>query len=99
MEGSFFLNLNRTESIMSSKQFTTGHVGLNVSDLKRSKEFYRDVFGFDVLGESIDAPQIFAFLGQDQDVVLTLWQQSNGAFTTNRPGLHHLSFRVESITK
>jgi len=84
---------------MSSKQFTTGHVGLNVSDLKRSKEFYRDVFGFDVLGESIDAPQIFAFLGQDQDVVLTLWQQSNGAFTTNRPGLHHLSFRVESITK
>ena len=84
---------------MSSTQFTTGHIGLNVSDLSRSKDFYRQVFGFDVLGESNDRQRAFAFLGRDQNVVLTLWQQSEGAFITDRPGLHHLSFRVDSISQ
>jgi lactoylglutathione lyase len=80
-------------------QFTTGHIGLNVSDLSRSKDFYSQVFGFDVIGESNEKQRAFAFLGQDQKVVLTLWQQSNGAFVTNRPGLHHLSFQVDSISQ
>jgi len=84
---------------MNSTQFTTGHIGLNVSDLTRSKTFYTHVFGLDVNGESSDAPHVFAFLGKDENVVLTLWQQSDGAFATDRPGLHHLSFRVDSITK
>jgi catechol 2,3-dioxygenase-like lactoylglutathione lyase family enzyme len=84
---------------MTSTQFTTGHIGLNVSDLSRSKDFYKRVFGFEVLGESNDKQRAFAFLGRDQNVVLTLWQQSDGAFTTNRPGLHHLSFQVDSISQ
>jgi catechol 2,3-dioxygenase-like lactoylglutathione lyase family enzyme len=32
-----------------------GHIGLNVSDLDRSVEFYRAVFGFDLLRRSADA--------------------------------------------
>ena len=84
---------------MNSTQFTTGHIGLNVSDLSRSKQFYQRVFGFDVIGESKDERRAFAFLGQDQKLVLTLWQQSDGAFVTNRPGLHHLSFHVDSISQ
>ncbi len=32
----------------------TGHVGLNVSDLDRSKQFYWEVFGFQVAGKSQD---------------------------------------------
>ena len=32
----------------SVKNLQTGHVGLNVSDLDRSKGFYQQVFGFEV---------------------------------------------------
>jgi catechol 2,3-dioxygenase-like lactoylglutathione lyase family enzyme len=34
------------------QQLQTGHVGLNVSDLDRSKAFYQNVFGFEAMGES-----------------------------------------------
>ncbi len=75
----------------------TGHIGINVTNLARSSDFYADVFGLQLLGGSPDGPRRFAFLGHGSDVVLTLWQQSNGAFNTQAPGLHHLSFRAESI--
>lgn len=78
-------------------QFTTGHVGLNVSDLARSKRFYQQVFGFDVMAESNAAGQEFAFLAQGKALVLTLWRQSSESFAKDRAGLHHLSFQVESI--
>ncbi|TQS25934.1 VOC family protein [Microbispora sp. KK1-11] len=77
--------------------FTTGHVGLNVSDLDRSVGFYRKVFGFDVAGESADETRRYAFLAQDGTLVLTLWQQSEGRFAAGLPGLHHLSFQVPDI--
>jgi lactoylglutathione lyase len=73
--------------------FATGHVGLNVADLDRSVDFYGAIFGFDVKGQG----EGYAFLGDDDRLVLTLWQQSDGAFPTNRPGLHHLSFEVDSV--
>jgi catechol 2,3-dioxygenase-like lactoylglutathione lyase family enzyme len=74
-----------------------GHIGLNVSRLDRSIDFYRAVFGFEVLQRSADAARPFAFLGHDGAIVLTLWQQSEGGFATNRPGLHHLSFQAASL--
>jgi catechol-2,3-dioxygenase len=77
--------------------FTTGHIGLNVRDLARSARFYQDVFGFDLAGESNDKDRAFAFLAQNNAVVLTLWQQSDGPFTANKAGLHHLAFQVDSI--
>jgi len=80
-----------------STQYTTGHIGLNVSNLARSKRFYQEVFGFDLAGESNDEGRVFAFLTQNNVVVLTLWQQSDGAFAADRPGLHHLAFQVDSI--
>jgi lactoylglutathione lyase len=73
---------------------TTGHVGLNVTDLSRSIRFYQDVFGFEVLAESEKPERRYAFLGRDGNLVLTLWQQSTGAFDAARPGLHHLAFDV-----
>ncbi len=75
----------------------TGHVGLNVSDLSRSREFYRQALGLEVLGESADAARSWAFLGHGANVMLTLWRQSSGSFPTDRPGLHHLSFQVDSV--
>ena len=75
----------------------TGHIGLNVSDLDRSRKFYEEVFGFKTVGESREDARRFAFLGLDDKLVLTLWQQAEGRFERRHPGLHHLSFQVATI--
>ncbi len=75
----------------------TGHVGLNVSDLDRSKKFYQELFGFQVMGESQEEGRQFAFLGDGNKLVLALWQQSDGRFGKRQPGLHHLSFQTETM--
>ncbi|MEU1288478.1 VOC family protein [Kitasatospora sp. NPDC005856] len=75
----------------------TGHVGLNVTDLARSLDFYRTVFGLEVTAEGTDPERRYALLGRDGRLVVTLWQQSEGTFATTGPGLHHLSFEVESL--
>jgi catechol 2,3-dioxygenase-like lactoylglutathione lyase family enzyme len=79
--------------VVAMTTFATGHVGLNVADLDRSVGFYGAIFGFDIPGRGDG----YAFLGDDDRLVLTLWQQSEGDFATDRPGLHHLSFEVDSI--
>ncbi|BDT90055.1 hypothetical protein IFM12275_00310 [Nocardia sputorum] len=82
---------------VAAPQLATGHVGLNVSDLDRSVDFYRRALGFEQLAASTDAQRRWAFLGADGKLVVTLWEQSDGAFSTDTPGLHHLSFQVDSI--
>jgi len=91
MKGDFTMSTNRAVS------FQTGHIGLNVSDLDRSKKFYQEVFGLTAVGESREEGRRFAFLGQEDKLVLTLWQQAEGRFEKRHPGLHHLSFQVASI--
>ncbi|MGQ4614871.1 VOC family protein [Nocardia sp. R7R-8] len=81
----------------AAPQLSTGHIGLNVSDLDRSVEFYRRALGFEQLAASSDHQRRWAFLGRDGKPVVTLWEQSDGAFSTETPGLHHLSFQVDSI--
>ena len=78
-------------------RLVTGHIGLNVSDLDRSVDFYRRAFGFEQLAASADDGKRWAFLGANGKLVVTLWQQSDGAFSTDTPGLHHLSFQVDTI--
>ena len=75
----------------------TGHVGLNVPDVARAVPFYTGVFGWEVLMESTEAGKRFAFLGDADGIVVTLWEQSDGAFAPDRPGLHHLAFQVGAI--
>lgn len=75
----------------------TGHVGLNVTDLDRSTDFYSAVLGLQVQAQGDDPQRRWAFLGRDGQLLVTLWQQSDGRFPTTQPGLHHLSFQVESI--
>ena len=77
--------------------FQTGHVGLNVTDLARSKAFYQAVFGFNVVSEATEGEHEFALLAEGDKMLLTLWVQSNGRFNTQNPGLHHLAFEVDSI--
>ncbi|MET9378948.1 VOC family protein [Streptomyces sp. NPDC002992] len=77
----------------------TGHIGLNVTDLERSLDFYGEVLGFEVLGEGKEEGRRYAFLGRGGQLVLTLWQQAEGAYASTRAGLHHLAFEAESIER
>jgi lactoylglutathione lyase len=76
----------------------TGHIGLNVTDVPRSADFYRRVLELDLLRESAVENRRYAFLGRDGTLVLTLWQQSEGRYGPATPGLHHLSFQVPDLT-
>ena len=77
----------------------TGHVALNVTAIERSKAFYQRLLGLSVARESTDSNQRWVFLGRDGKLVLTLFQQSSGDFSTSTPGLHHLSFQVENMAQ
>ncbi len=81
----------------NSLALNTGHIGLNVTDLRRSIPFYQEVFGFDLLHEGGHNDQPFAFLGNGDKLVVTLWQQSRGEYVKTQPGLHHLSFSVPTL--
>jgi lactoylglutathione lyase len=84
-----------TTSTLTSLQ--TGHVALNVTELERSQAFYERVLGLHELSKGTDADRRWVFLARDGRLVLTLFQQSTGTFDTATPGLHHLSFQVESV--
>jgi lactoylglutathione lyase len=75
----------------------TGHVGLNVVDVDRSTRFYRDALRLEVTAEGTDAAHRYAFLAQGGQLLITLWQQADGRFSTTQPGLHHLAFQVPSL--
>lgn len=77
--------------------FQTGHVGLNVTELDRSIDFYREVFDFELTGRTEGDGWRYARLGQDGRLMLTLWEQSEGRFAADRPGLHHLSFEAPGV--
>ncbi|MFE3257327.1 VOC family protein [Nocardia sp. NPDC059091] len=82
---------------MTAPVLATGHIGLNVTDLDRSVDFYRRALGFEQLGAGGEGAQRFAFLGRAGKLQVTLWQQSDGEFSAKTPGLHHLSFQVDTI--
>lgn len=82
---------------MSQHKLKVGHVGLNVSNIETSVIFYTNVLGFNLLGKSTENGKNYAFLGNDKQLLLTLWEQSKGGFSTTTPGLHHLAIEVETI--
>ncbi|AYF74857.1 VOC family protein [Nocardia yunnanensis] len=82
---------------MTAPVLATGHIGLNVTDLDRSVAFYRRALGLEQLGAGGEGEHRFAFLGRDGALQVTLWQQSDGEFSAKTPGLHHLSFQVDTI--
>ncbi|AWZ05448.1 MULTISPECIES: VOC family protein [unclassified Streptomyces] len=80
-----------------TSKLRTGHVGLNVTDLARSLAFYQGSLGFELLGEGKEEERRYAFLGQDGELVLTLWQQAEGRYAPAAAGLHHLALSVDGI--
>jgi lactoylglutathione lyase len=77
-----------------------GHIGLNVTDLDRSREFYSRALGYELVRQSpvgTEPARRYAFLGRDGVPLLTLWQQAETGYGAERSGLHHLSFQVDSV--
>jgi catechol 2,3-dioxygenase-like lactoylglutathione lyase family enzyme len=72
------------------------HVGLAVPDLEAAQGFFRDVLGWDVVGEVPSYPAVFV---SDGHVLLTLWRvvDPDEAIPFDRKtnvGLHHLALAV-----
>ncbi len=84
---------------MTTTALTVGHVGLNVSDLDRSQAFYSDLFGWTAVHETREDNRRYAFLSDGKGLLITLWQQSDGRFSTSTPGLHHLAFQVATMNE
>lgn len=82
---------------MGTSPLKTGHIGLNVTNLVQSIDFYRRLFDFDVIAQEPEGDRAFALLGTNGAVQVALWQQSSGTFATGLPGLHHLSFEVADV--
>lgn len=75
----------------------TGHVGLNVRNMERSLSFYKDIFGLEIIRESKENGKKYAFLGHNDKITITLWEQSQTEFSKDQSGLHHLAFEADSI--
>lgn len=87
----------------------THHIRLTVTDIDRSRAFYRDVLGFDVAAESPGSPDDPAVRADPFQLYGGCVMQANGMllglrpvaaasdrFDSERVGLDHLSFSVES---
>lgn len=82
-----------------SEAYTLGvhHVGLTVSHLQHSADFFTQLLGWKEIKRNEDYPAIFV---SDGAIMLTLWKniaEPALAFDKNRNiGLHHIAFRVAS---
>lgn len=78
---------------------TTGvhHIGLAVSNLEESAEFFTKVLGWEEVKRREDYPAIFV---KDDALMITLWKtQTDEPIKFDRKmnvGLHHLALRVKS---
>jgi len=101
--GLFTLAANAAES--SAAQNSTNvkntagvdHIGLSVSDLDASTNFFVDALGFKVSGRDSKYPAAFMNNGE---MSITLWQTGDDPVAFNRKnnvGLHHLAIRVKSF--
>jgi catechol 2,3-dioxygenase-like lactoylglutathione lyase family enzyme len=73
------------------------HIGLTVSKLEESAEFFTSLLGWKEVRRNEEYPAIFV---SDGSIMVTLWatkEQSSNQFNKNKNvGLHHVAFRVES---
>lgn len=74
-----------------------GHVGINVTDLERSKAFYETALGLVVMQTVTEGDHRYVFLGDGARITLTLWDQAGGNYCGTCAGLHHLAFQADSV--
>ena len=68
------------------------HVGLTVSNLDRSIEFYRDLFDFEILEKFGDTRQAFLRVG---DIVIGLYEIEG--YKNQEGTKNHLSFYIDRL--
>ena len=76
-----------------------GHVLLRVADIERSKAFYSNILGFEVVEQDPAHGGVFMSLGEfGHTIDLTQAQHaaSDVSLDKSRPGLHHIAFQVDS---
>lgn len=75
-----------------------GHVLLKVADLERSKKFYANLLGFEVVEEDPQHGGVFMTLGTDGHT-LDLFPATDTtvapASSLDRAGVHHIAFQVD----
>lgn len=73
------------------------HLGLTVSNLEKSSQFFCELLNWKVIRKIDDYPAIFVSNG---DIMFTLWQASEAANAFDRKtnvGLHHVALHIESL--
>jgi lactoylglutathione lyase len=83
------------------KTITTGfhHIGLSVTKLQKSTEFFTDILGWELLGEDKSYPATFV---SDGNMTIALWRVTDPKRAVefnrkNNVGLHHLAISVNSF--
>jgi catechol 2,3-dioxygenase-like lactoylglutathione lyase family enzyme len=75
----------------------THHIGLTVSKLEESADFYISLLGWKEVRRNAEYPAIYV---SDGSVMVTLWatkEQPSSPFNKNKNiGLHHVAFQVGS---
>ena len=96
-----FLPIASGEEEISKRVMTSGfnHVGLSVTDLDRSTEFFTQTLGWRLTGRDEDYPATFM---TDGEMFLTLWRVNDPDTAVkfdrkNNVGLHHLAISVASF--
>jgi len=77
-----------------------GHVLLKVADVERSKAFYADLLGFEVVEQDPAHGGVFMTLGEHGHTIdLSPVDDPETAqpLTPNRLGVHHFAFQVDSF--
>jgi catechol 2,3-dioxygenase-like lactoylglutathione lyase family enzyme len=77
------------------------HVGLTVTDLDASCDFFTGLLGWEKVGGNPDYPAVFV---SDGSIMLTLWRAKEPSAAkafdkNNNVGLHHLAIRVADLEK
>ncbi|WP_394828224.1 VOC family protein [Pendulispora albinea] len=72
------------------------HIQLSVSDLPRSREFYRKLFAFFEMSIVFDDATTFYGVGGKTGIVITRADPALGPFNQRHVGLHHVCFRLRS---
>lgn len=75
------------------------HVGLTVTDLDASCDFFTGLLGWEKVGGNPDYPAVFV---SDGSIMLTLWQAKEPLAAkpfdkNNNVGLHHLAISVADL--
>ena len=75
------------------------HVGLTVTDLDASCDFFTGLLGWEKVGGNPDYPAVFV---SDGTIMLTLWRSKVPSAAkpfdkNNNVGLHHLAIRVADL--